>query len=120
MIKMIGKGQRVDGERVLVLGITFKENCLNIRNLKDVGIVLELNEFVCEANIYAPWADWREVEYEYGLKLTEPMGEYDAVVLAVAQRESLKIDIEFYKKKGTVVFEPEGILLRELMGDSSQ
>jgi len=111
---MIGKGQKIDGARVLVLGITFKENCPDIRNSKVVGIVRELEEFGCKVEVYDPWADPSEVEHEYGLKLNEPNGHYDAIVLAVAHKEFTTLNIENMKNGRTAVFDVKGMLPRDL------
>jgi UDP-N-acetyl-D-galactosamine dehydrogenase len=76
----------VHGARVLVLGLTFKENCPDLRNTKVVDIVNELRDYGCTVDVTDPWADKAEAEAEYGLSLvTEPsLGHYDAVVIAVA------------------------------------
>ncbi|HPN03992.1 MAG TPA: nucleotide sugar dehydrogenase, partial [Rectinema sp.] len=112
---MIGKGQKIDGARVLVLGVTFKENCPDIRNSKVVGIVRELKEFGCNVEIWDPWADPKEVQHEYGLSLTEPSGHYDAIVLAVAHREFANLDIASMQNGHAIVFDVKGILPREMV-----
>jgi len=112
---MIGKGQKIDGARVLVLGITFKENCPDIRNSKVVGIVRELKEFGCNVEIWDPWADPKEVQHEYGLFLTEPSGHYDAIVLAVAHREFANLDIASMQNGHAIVFDVKGVLPREMV-----
>lgn len=89
---MIRKGKRVEGARVLVLGITFKENCPDIRNSRVIDVISELDDFGCAVDVYDPWADVEEVNEEYGLTLLpgskEPaVCDYDAVVMAVAHRD---------------------------------
>lgn len=86
---MIQKRIQVNGARVLVMGITFKENCPDIRNTRVVDIVRELTSMGIAVDIHDPWADAHEVEQEYGLQLlAEPEpGAYDAAVIAVAHRE---------------------------------
>jgi UDP-N-acetyl-D-galactosamine dehydrogenase len=112
---MIGKGQTIDGARVLVLGITFKENCPDIRNSKVVGIVRELEEFGCKVEIWDPWADAEGVQHEYGLSLSKPSGCYDAIVLAVAHRQFVDIDITSMQNGKTIVFDVKGFLPREIV-----
>ena len=76
----------VDGARVLVLGLTFKENCPDLRNTRVVDVVEELRDFGCSVDVHDPWADAEEARHEYGLDLigTPEAGAYDGVVLAVA------------------------------------
>ena len=92
---MIKKGHKVDGARVLVLGITFKENCPDIRNSKVVDVIQELKEFGCNVDISDYWADKDEVKHEYNLDLTDNINyqEYTAIVLAVAHDEYKDIKI---------------------------
>ena len=111
---MIGKGQTINGARVLICGITFKENCPDIRNSKVVGIVKELIEFGCKVEVYDPWAEPAEVEHEYGLLLSEPNGHYDAVVMAVAHHKFAELNIPSIKHERTVIFDVKGMLPRDL------
>lgn len=93
---MIKKGLKINGAKVLIYGITFKENCPDIRNSRVIDVVKELNEFGCEVSISDPWADKNEVKHEYGLTTIDNPNpsEYDCVVLAVAhsQFKELKLD----------------------------
>ncbi|QRP65564.1 Vi polysaccharide biosynthesis UDP-N-acetylglucosamine C-6 dehydrogenase TviB [Rhodanobacter sp. FDAARGOS 1247] len=87
---MIGKGHAIKGSRVLVLGLTFKENCPDLRNTRVVDLIAEFESYGAVVDIYDPWADAIEAKREYGLSLLaeEPkVGAYDAVVLAVAHDE---------------------------------
>jgi UDP-N-acetyl-D-glucosamine/UDP-N-acetyl-D-galactosamine dehydrogenase len=86
---MIGKSIQPAGARVLVLGLTFKENCPDVRNTKVIDLVRELEGFHCKVDVHDPWVDPAEARHEFGLELAaEPSaGHYDAVVLAVAHRE---------------------------------
>jgi UDP-N-acetyl-D-galactosamine dehydrogenase len=106
---MIQKGHKIEGSRVLVLGITFKENCPDIRNSRVIDVVNELNDFGCKVDIYDPWADKEEVKHEYNLELIQnPIyNNYDSVVLAVAHNEfkSLRLD-----NTNQVIFDIKGIL----------
>ena len=104
---MIKKGQKIEGAKVLVLGITFKENCPDIRNSRVIDVIRELQEFGTEVVVYDPWADPEEVKREYNLELlSSPEGEYDAVVLAVAHEKFNDLDIEKLKNGNeTVVYD---------------
>jgi UDP-N-acetyl-D-galactosamine dehydrogenase len=89
---MIRKGKKVEGSRVLVLGITFKENCPDIRNSRVIDVIRELQDFGCVLDIFDPWADAAEVFEEYGVGMSpadqQPViCDYDAVVLAVAHHQ---------------------------------
>ena len=92
---MIKKGHKVDGAKVLVLGITFKENCPDIRNSKVIDVIQELKEFGCNVDISDYWADKDEVKHEYNLELTNKADyqDYNAIILAVAhdQYKTIKI-----------------------------
>jgi UDP-N-acetyl-D-galactosamine dehydrogenase len=87
--RMTGKRIHVKGSRILVLGITFKENCPDIRNSKVVDVVRELEKFGARVDIHDPWANAAEVRHEYGLKMTRTPRprRYDAVVIAVPHKE---------------------------------
>lgn len=103
---MIKKGKKIDKSTVLVLGITFKENCPDIRNSRVIDVINELKEFGCKVSAYDPWADKNEVTREYGIELADKISDnYDAVVLAVAHDEFKKIDIKKIKQKNTVLFD---------------
>jgi len=83
---MIKKGQKIEGAKVLVLGITFKENCPDIRNSRVIDVIQELKEFGTTVEVYDPWADKEEVQREYNLPLIEDVNitDYEAIILAVA------------------------------------
>lgn len=106
---MIKKGHKIEGSKVLVLGITFKENCPDIRNSRVIDVIEELQEFGCNIDVYDPWADTKEVEHEYNLKLIKELNiaKYEAIVLAVAHNEfkELKLKID-----NNVVFDIKSIL----------
>ncbi|MDD3466660.1 MAG: Vi polysaccharide biosynthesis UDP-N-acetylglucosamine C-6 dehydrogenase TviB [Campylobacterales bacterium] len=108
---LIKKSHKVDGARILVLGITFKENCPDIRNSRVIDVISELSDFGCAVEVYDPWADAAEVKHEYRLALVEkPSGKYDAVVLAVAHKEFATLDIDTLKKENSVVYDIKGVL----------
>ena len=118
---LIQKGHRVQGARTLVLGITFKENCPDIRNSHVVDVIRELKDFGCDVVVHDPWADPAEVRHEYGLEMLpviEPadggkLEAYDAVVLAVAHEKFRALDFTRFKKANTVIFDIKTFLDRE-------
>lgn len=111
---MIRKGHKILNAKVLQLGITFKENCPDIRNSHAVDVVRGLQEFGCDVDIYDPWAEPEEIQKEYGLishnKLEEIGDDYDAVVLVVAHREFNGFDPESVSREDAVVFDVKGFL----------
>ena len=124
---MIKKGDPVQGARVLVLGITFKENCSDIRNSRVIDVVSELRDFGCNVDVLDPWANPAEVRHEYGLDLlpadqlgsltTDTARAYNAVVLTVAHEQFRKLDFAAFKKKGVVIFDVKGFLDRALVDE---
>jgi len=103
---MIKKSQKIEGANVLVLGITFKEDCPDIRNSRVIDVIEELKEFGCNVEVYDPWAEHEEVAREYGLKLLPSIeSDYDAVILAVAHDKFEELDIQKFKKANTVVYD---------------
>ena len=102
--KMIKKGIQVKGAQILVLGITFKENCPDVRNTKVVDLIHELHEYDTIVTIYDPWANPKEVKHEYGLDIITKMPDnlFDASLLAVAHKEFEKIDFLSLLKHGGI------------------
>ena len=95
---MIRKGQKIEGARVLMLGMTFKENCPDIRNSRVIDVIRELADFGCAVDVFDPWADAEEVSHEYGITMLPgdrepPVCDYQAVVLAVAHKEFEQITL---------------------------
>ena len=109
---MIKKGIKVNGSKILMLGIAFKENCPDVRNTKVVDVVKALQDFETEITIYDPWANPEEVKHEYGLEtICElPNQQYDAVVLAVSHNEFKALDFNKLKKDIGIVFDVKGVL----------
>ncbi|GHV09358.1 UDP-glucose/GDP-mannose dehydrogenase [Campylobacterota bacterium] len=111
---MIKHGNRIDGAKVLVLGITFKENCPDIRNSRVIDIVDELREFGCAVEVCDPWANEAEVAHEYnGLKLTKEIaslkrGSYDALIVAVSHKLFAEIKPRSLVSENGVVFDVKG------------
>ena len=113
---MIHKGHTIKGSSVLVLGITFKENCPDIRNSRVIDVIRELQDFGINVDVYDPWADPKEVKREYGLELVKtlpPLANYDAIVLAVAHDEFKKMQLK--KNNNQVLFDIKGILDKSLV-----
>lgn len=112
---MIKKGQQIAQSRVLVLGITFKENCPDIRNSRVVDVIDELVDFGCTVDVHDPWADREEVEHEYGLKLIDSIEfeDYQAIVLAVAHDEFKRLNI--VKTRDQVIFDIKSFLNPEIV-----
>ena len=106
---MIKKGIQIQGANVLVLGITFKENCPDVRNTKVVDIIKEMREYGCNVDVSDYWANKDEVKYEYGLKLIEKYNceNYQAIIVAVGHEEYKKLKIS---NKDRVVFDIKAIL----------
>jgi UDP-N-acetyl-D-galactosamine dehydrogenase len=94
--KMIKQGIYIKGANIIVLGITFKENCPDIRNSKVVDVIRALKEYETNVTIYDPWANPEEVEHEYGLEIVKeiPKRKLEAAVIAVAHKEfeNIKLD----------------------------
>ncbi len=117
---MIKKEHKINKSQVLVLGITFKENCPDIRNSKVIDIIKELKSFGCMIDVFDPWADKEEVKHEYGIDLLCSIDEiqnknYEGVVLAVAHNQFKELDFKSLRINGAVVYDVKGILNRELI-----
>lgn len=113
---MIQKNLLIKGAKALILGITFKENCPDIRNTKVVDIYAELKEFGLEVDIYDPWADKDEVREEYEIKLiAEIKEEYDVVLHAVSHQVFTEIDFKEILKSEHVLFDVKSTLDRNIV-----
>jgi len=110
---MIARDHKIKGAKVLILGITFKENCPDIRNTKVVDIVHELKQYGTEVDIYDPWANPEEVMREYQLETLSSLNSdsYEAVILAVAHDRFKTLDIgALASHDGCVVYDIKGVL----------
>ena len=109
---LIENGSVIKSSKVLILGITFKENCPDIRNTGVVSVINRLNEFGLETTIYDPWANPSEVNYEYGLSsFTDlPNEKFDAIVLAVAHNEFKELNFEKLRNSETIIYDVKGVL----------
>lgn len=119
VIKLMNKkGVLVKDANILLLGITFKENCPDIRNTKIVDIYSTLSEYTNNITIYDPWADKAEVKHEYQIEITNTLDatrKYDAIILGVAHKEFLEIDIPSLLNENGVVYDVKGILDRNII-----
>ena len=118
VIKLMNKkGVLVKDAKVLILGVTFKENCPDIRNTKVVDIYHALHEYTSNITIYDPWANAPQVEKEYGVAVTNqlPTDKFDAVILAVAHQEFAAMDVKALAKDLSVIFDVKGVLPRNII-----
>jgi UDP-N-acetyl-D-galactosamine dehydrogenase len=118
VIKMlIKKGNKIEGARALILGITFKENCPDIRNSRVIDIYRELESFGLSVDVYDPHADPIIIKQEYGIDVLEQLqGQYSTVILAVAHEVFRLIDFVSLKEgKGTVLFDTKAFLDRNIV-----
>ena len=107
---LIKKGHKIEGSKVLILGITFKENCPDIRNSRVIDVYQELKEFGVEVEVYDPWASKHEVKEEYNIFLLDSLTEkYDGILLAVSHDEFKSLNLENFKNKNAVIFDIKGI-----------
>ena len=114
---MIAKGHVIKGADVLILGITFKENCPDVRNTKVIDIYHELEQFNLNVSVYDPWADASEVKHEYKINLLTKLDDkkYDGVIVAVAHNEFLSMDLKKLLKVNSVVFDTKACLDRDFV-----
>lgn len=114
------KGVMVKDAKILILGITFKENCPDIRNTKVVDIYHTLKEYTNNITIYDPWANKERVEKEYDIEITDKLNEkekFDAVILAVAHKEFLSLEIKNLLNENAVVYDVKGVLDRKIVDE---
>ena len=109
---MIKKGITIKTAKVLILGITFKENCPDVRNTRIVDVLAALEDYGIQIDIYDPWADSDEVKHEYGYTIQKSIPEtrYDAVVLGVAHAEFTNLDLRNIVAENGVIYDVKGIL----------
>ena len=111
------KGVMVKDAKILLLGITFKENCPDIRNTKIVDIYTTLEEYTSRITVFDPWANPQTVKQYYGIEIVteQPHETFDAVILGVAHKEFLHLDVKCLVKEGGVIYDVKGILPREIV-----
>lgn len=125
---MLKAGKPVKDAKALLLGITFKENCPDIRNTRVIDIYMELKEYGMQVDVYDPWANPKEVKHEYGMDiLTEnpfllshshsdtSLPAYGTIILAVAHEQFKSFDLAGFKENGSVIFDVKGILPNEIV-----
>jgi len=115
---MLKAGKQVKNAKALMLGITFKENCPDIRNTRATDIYNELQSYGMEVDIFDPWADPKEVKHEYGIDILSNYPDesaYDTLILAVAHDKFKSIDVRVWKDKGAIIYDVKGIIANELV-----
>ncbi len=109
---MIKKGIAINGAKLLMLGITFKENCPDVRNTKIVDVIAALQDYGIAVEVYDPWANPIDVLEHYHIKCSSslPTNKYDAIVLGVSHQEFSNIDFNTLKSNNSVLYDVKGIL----------
>ena len=115
---LVKKDIKIKHAKVLVLGITFKENCPDVRNTRVVDVIQNFEEFGTEVTVFDPWASVEEVKKEYNIETVRnmPQNKFDAIVLSVAHEEFLNIDFNKYLNKNGVIYDVKGVLNCEVQG----
>ena len=114
----VKEGNSIKGAKCLILGITFKENCPDIRNSKVIDIYSELVDYGLEVDVYDPFANKDEVQAEYGINLISELSHYDIIILAVAHNEFSRIDYSKLKKrKDSIIYDLKSFLDKNLVTD---
>ena len=110
------KDIKVLNSKVLLLGFTFKEDCPDVRNTRVIDIYNELRNFDINVEVYDPWANVLEVKHEYGIDISNsfPNENYAAIILAVAHKEFLNLDIRSLTPSG-VIFDVKGLLPKNII-----
>ena len=114
---MIQKGIRIKDSNILILGITFKENCPDIRNSKVVDVYNELITYNTNVDVLDPWANKKEVQEEFGISLIENWEQkhYEAILLAVAHNEFMNIPFSKLNSNSTVIYDTKAFIKRNLV-----
>jgi UDP-N-acetyl-D-glucosamine/UDP-N-acetyl-D-galactosamine dehydrogenase len=116
---MINKGATIKGSNVLVLGITFKENCPDIRNSRAIDIIREFETYHVNVDVFDPWASKDEVKHEYNLDLITSTANlknsYEAIILAVSHKEFLELDVTALKSDIGVIFDVKSLLPKQIV-----
>jgi UDP-N-acetyl-D-galactosamine dehydrogenase len=97
---------------ILLLGITFKENCPDVRNTRVVDVIRNLEEFGTQVTVFDPWASPDEVKHEYAIETVKemPQTKFDGIVLAVAHKKFLDIDFSQYLNANGIIYDVKGVL----------
>lgn len=115
---LIAKSNIIKNSQALILGVTFKENCPDVRNTKVIDIYNELIDYGIEVDIFDPWANKLEVKQEYGVNILDQLiknKKYDSIIIAVSHKEFLTLDFEKIKKEGSVIFDTKACIDRRLV-----
>ncbi|WP_299677829.1 nucleotide sugar dehydrogenase [uncultured Dokdonia sp.] len=109
---MLQNDIKVNGAHVLVLGITFKENCPDVRNTKVVDVIRDLKEYGVHVTVFDPWVDPEEVKHEYNLDAITiaPEATFDAIIHAVAHKKFSDINMASFKKENAIIYDVKGVL----------
>lgn len=109
---MIKKGIVINNAKLLMLGVTFKENCPDVRNTKIIDVIAALKDYGIDVVIYDPWANPEEVAHEYALETSQtlPNEKFDAIMLGVAHKEFYSIDFNVLRKQNSVLYDVKGVL----------
>ena len=115
---MIKKGISINGAKLLMLGITFKENCPDVRNTKIVDVIKAFEDYGIQVTIFDPWANPAEVLHEYGLKTStlKPATRFDALVLAVSHKEYVNLDFNSLRNENSILYDVKGVLGKNVDG----
>ncbi|WP_347218030.1 nucleotide sugar dehydrogenase [Chryseobacterium sp.] len=115
---LITKGNIIKNSEALILGVTFKENCPDVRNTKVIDIYNELKDYGVNVDIFDPWADKEEVKDEYGVTILDQLEKnkkYDSIIIAVSHKEFLTLDFAKIKKEDSVIFDTKACIDRSLV-----
>ena len=113
---MLQNDVKIKGAKVLMLGITFKENCPDIRNTKAIDVYHELANYGIDVTLYDPWASPEEVQHEYGIALSDDMdNKYNAVVLTVAHDKFLELNLKQYLTDDGIIYDVKSVLPKEMV-----
>ena len=115
---MVKAGKPVKNAKALVLGITFKENCPDIRNTRAIDVYHELKDFAMDVDVYDPWASSAEVMHEYGIPMIDEItdySEYGCVILAVSHDQFKYLDYKKFKESGSIIYDVKSILPRDVI-----
>ena len=112
---MLAKGNPVKNAKALILGITFKENCPDIRNTKVIDIYRELEQYGIEVNVFDPWANAKEVKnaFQFNLVTDIYQNKYQAIILAVSHKEFYELDYAALKQDEAILFDTKSIIDRK-------
>lgn len=109
---MVQKDIRIKDSAALVLGITFKENCPDVRNTRAVDVISNLKSYGINLDVYDPWASQEEVKHEYGLDILNelPRKKYNAIILCVAHKEFMDLDLTTLQEENGIIYDVKGVL----------